>query len=112
MDPNKEVIDIVNTIMAHFEINVMWTLVRASIAIMIVMMFYNMYKTIVAYVSFRANNDLGKNVKLIVNGREGFITNYTIRFIYIRMQDTHNEMIIPMRTWEDHDWIIVKNGNR
>lgn len=71
-----------------------------------------MYTTVAAYISFRSNHDLGKNVKIMINNREGFITHYTIRFIHIRLQDTHNEMIIPMKNWEKHDWIIVKNGNR
>jgi len=89
----------------------MWMLVKTSVIAIVTIVFYNFYKTIAAYISFRANHDIGKNVKLMINGREGFITHYTLRFIHIRLQDTHNEMIIPLKKWEDHDWVIVKNGN-
>jgi hypothetical protein len=90
----------------------MWILLRTSVIAIATMVFYNIYKSIAIYISFRANHDIGKNVKLVINGREGFITHYTLRFIHIRLQDTKNEMIIPLKTWENHDWIIIKNGNK
>ena len=93
------------------EAQLIWILIKSSVIAIATMIFYNFYKAIATYVSFRSNHDLGKNVKLMINGRKGFITHYTLRFIHIKLQDTHNELIIPMKKWEDHDWIIIKNGN-
>jgi hypothetical protein len=83
---------------------------RCCTATLIIMGFYNMFKTFVAYAAFRANRDIGKNVKLIIKNREAIITHFTVRFIHIRFKDNKNELIIPMRRWESIDWEIVKNG--
>jgi len=110
MDPNKELIDSVGTVIAHFKWEVMWVILKSSFAVMVIMALYNMFKTVVAYASFRANKDIGKNVKLVLKDREAIITHFTIRFIYIRFKDNKNEMIIPMRKWENLDWELIKNG--
>jgi hypothetical protein len=110
MTPDKELIESINTLLTHFEPKVMWTILKASFAIMVIMGFYNIFKTFVAYISFRANRDIGKNVKLVIKDREAIITHYTMRFIFIRFHDNKNEMIIPMRKWENLDWELIKNG--
>lgn len=109
MSPEAEAI---KKVIEQLQPELLWLLFQTSVIGIITIVFYNMYTTVAAYISFRSNHDLGKNVKIMINNREGFITHYTIRFIHIRLQDTHNEMIIPMKNWEKHDWIIVKNGNR
>jgi hypothetical protein len=110
MNPNKELIDTVGTVISHFKWEVMWVLFKSSFAVMVIMALYNMFKTFVAYVSFRANRDIGKNVKLVIKDREAIITHFTMRFIFIRFKDNKNEMIIPMRKWENMDWELIKNG--
>lgn len=110
MDPNKELVDTINTVVAHFQWEVMWVIFKSSVAIMVIMGLYNMFKTFVAYMSFRTNKDIGKNVKIIFKNREAMITHFTIRFIYIRFKDNKNELIMPMRNWENHDWELIKNG--
>jgi hypothetical protein len=102
---DKEIVEIIDVIMAHAG-----TLFKASTAIIIIMGLYNVLKTLVAYVAFRANRDIGKNVKLVVKDREAIITHFTMRYIHIRFKDNKNEMIIPMRRWENMDWEIIKNG--
>ena len=88
----------------------MWTLFQTSVVAVAILILHNILKNVAAYISFRANRDIGKNVKLIINGREAIITHYTIRFIYIRLKDNKNELIIPMKSWENHDWELIKNG--
>jgi len=68
------------------------------------------YDNISAYAMFRSNKDLGKNVKVLVNDQEGFITQATWRFIYVRMIDSGNELIIPITKWTNQKWEIFKNG--
>ena len=68
------------------------------------------YDNLAAYWMFRSNKDLGKNVRVLVNGSEGFITQVNWRFIYIRMSATGNELIIPITRWTTFRWEVYKNG--
>ncbi len=68
------------------------------------------YDNIAAYWMFQSNKDLGKNVRVLVNGEEGFITQVNWKFIYIRMNSTGNELIIPITRWVIFRWEICKNG--
>jgi len=90
----------------------MWTLLQSSIIAIAIMLGYKVYQSMAAYLSFRSNKDIGKNVKIIFKGREAIITHFTIRFIFLRFKDNNNEMIIPMSRWEIHDWEVVKNGEK
>ncbi len=86
-------------------------LIKLSIAAIIVAIAKRYYSNLSAYAMFRANKDLGKNVRVVVNGQEGFITQSTWRFIYVRLKDSGNEMIIPITEWTKQKWEIFKNGN-
>lgn len=90
----------------------LWMLAQTSVVAIVGMVFFRMYQTIAAYISFRSNRDIGKNVKIMVKNREAIITHFTMRFIFIRFKDNQNEMIMPMRKWEDHDWELIKNGQK
>lgn len=70
------------------------------------------YDNISSYLMFRSNKDLGKNVKVMVNGQEGFITQTTWRFIYVRLTESGNELIIPITKWPNQRWEIFKNGKQ
>lgn len=86
-------------------------LLKLSIVGVIILIAKKYYDNISSYFMFRANKDLGRNVKIILNGRPGHITYYTWRFIYIRLSDTGNELIIPITKWTSYSWEICKNGN-
>ena len=88
-----------------------WTLGQVFIIGLAVITLRNIWVTLAAYIAFRTNKDIGKHVKVSIKGREGIITHFTIRFIFIRFKDNHNELIIPMRLWENRDWELIKNGN-
>ena len=68
------------------------------------------YDNISSYLMFRSNRDLGKNVKVCINGQEGFITQISWRFIYVRLIESGNELIIPITKWTNQRWEIYKNG--
>ncbi len=68
------------------------------------------YDNLSSYLMFRSNKDLGKNVKVMVNNKEGFITQITWRFIYVRLTESGNELIIPITKWANQKWEIFKNG--
>ncbi|MBR9682661.1 MAG: hypothetical protein GOV02_03210 [Candidatus Aenigmarchaeota archaeon] len=63
-----------------------------------------------SYMMFRSNKDLGKNVKVLLDGREGFITQVSWRFIYVEFHDKSTERIIPITKWTSLKWEVCKNG--
>ncbi len=89
-----------------------WTLIlQVSLIAILGMVAKKYYDNISSYYMFRANKDLGKNVKVIVDGRPGIITQFTWRFIYVKVEDTGNELIIPISRWTIYTWEICKNGH-
>ena len=110
MSPEAEAIkEVVDHIV---EFDLWWALLQVFVAFVCVLMAHKLLKAIAAYISFVANKDIAKNVRIVIKGREAIITHFTIRFIFIRFKDTGNEMIIPMAKWEDHDWELIKNGKK
>lgn len=88
-----------------------WTLfLQLSVVAILGLIAKRYYDNFASYFMFRANKDLGKNVKIIVNGDPGYIVHYTWRFIYIRLTESGNELIIPITRWTALKWEIVKNG--
>jgi hypothetical protein len=88
-----------------------WTMILQFSAIAIVALIAKRYyDNLASYFMFRSNKDLGKNVKVIINGQEGHIMSYTWRFIYIKLS-TGNELVIPISRWMMNKWEICKNGH-
>jgi hypothetical protein len=107
MSPEAQAI---RDIIIQIKPEILWTLVQTSVIAIALMMFHKLWKQTAAYLSFRANKDLGKNVKIIIRGREAIITHFTIRFIFIRFIESGTELIIPITKWENQDWELIKNG--
>jgi len=107
MTPEAEAI---KEIFMQVKPELMWTLVQSCAIFVVIALLHKLLKSVAAYLSFRANKDIGKNVKIMVKGREAMITHFTIRFIFLRFKDNRNEMIIPMGKWENLDWELIKNG--
>ena len=90
-----------------------WALLaKVAIAAIILAVAKRYYDNISSYLMFRSNKDLGKNVKVIVNGKEGFIVQATWKFIYVRLTESGNELVIPITKWTNQKWEIFKNGNK
>jgi len=88
-----------------------WTiLLQLSLVAIVALVLKRYYDNFASYFMFRANKDLGKNVKVIVNGYKGYIAYYTWRFIYVKLEDSTNELIIPITRWQIYTWIICRNG--
>lgn len=87
------------------------TLTGISVAAILFGLAKRYWDNISSYMMFRSNKDLGKNVRVVVNGKEGFITEVKWRFIYVRLKESGNEMVIPTPKWPDQKWEICKNGD-
>ena len=105
MDLTKIITDIFNTIPWQTIMGIMF----AAICIGVMKRYYD---NISSYLMFKSNKDLGKNVKVIVNGQEGFIVQATWRFLYVRLTSSGNELIIPITKWTNQKWEICKNGKK
>lgn len=102
MDP-KIVLEILN--------NIPWALlITGSVAAVIFLIAKRYYDNLASYYMFRSNKDLGKNVKVIVNGDSGYIIHYTWRFIYVKLEKSGNELVIPITRWTSYRWEICRNG--
>jgi len=107
MDPTvKSVQEIVTAVKPEM----WWTLFQLSGIAIIAIILKKTYDMIAAYMMFRSNKDIGKNVRLVLNNREAIVTHFTWRFIFIRFKDNGNEKIIPMSRWYNYEWEIIKNG--
>ena len=101
----KLLLDVINSIP--------WsTLAGLGFAAVLLIIVKKYYDNLAAYWMFRSNKDLGKNVRVIINGEEGFITQVNWRFIYIEMKSTGNELIIPITRWTTFRWEVYKNGKK
>ena len=101
------------TIITDIFNNIPWkTLIGISVAAIIIGIARRYWSNVSSFLMFRSNKDLGKNVKVLINGQEGFITEVKWRFIYVRLTESGNELIIPITEWTKQKWEIFKNGNR
>ena len=91
---------------------ILWTLVQTSVIAIGALMLHKLWKQMAAYLAFRGNKDIGKNVKIVIRGREAIVTHFNIRFIFIRFIESGNELIIPITRWETQDWELIKNGHK
>jgi len=88
-----------------------WVLIlQISVIGIVVLIAKKYYENISSYFMFRANKDLSKNVKVIVNGDKGVISYYTWKFIYVKLSKSGNELVIPITRWTSLRWEIDKNG--
>lgn len=100
----------IKDIITQVKPELLWMLGQGSVVAIAILMLHKLLKSVAAYISFRTNKDIGKNVKIIIKNREAIITHFTIRFIFLRFKDNGNEMIVPMGKWENLDWELIKNG--
>ena len=107
MDPSTKAIQ---EIVTAVKPEMWWTLLQFSGIAIVVLIAKKIYDMVAAYMMFRSNKDISKNVRIVLNGREAIVTHFTWRFIFIRFKDNGNEMIVPMSRWYVYQWEIIKNG--
>jgi len=83
-------------------------LLQLSVVVIIGLMLNKLYVNITSYFMFRSNTDIGINVKVKINGKCGYIEKYNWRFIYIKLEENGNVLIIPISRWVLQSWEICK----
>lgn len=107
MTPEAEAIQ---EIFLQIKPELMWTLLQSSAIFIVIALLHKVLKSVAAYLSFRSNKDIGKNVRIMIKGREAVITHFTMRFIFVTFKETGNTLILPMLKWEGYDWELIKDG--
>ena len=102
----KAVIEIFNAIKPEL----WWLFFQGLVITIAIMVIRGIQKQISAYIMFRGNMDLGKNVRIRFNGRDAMIEDYDWRFIYIHYLDTHTQALVHITKWEGQKWEVYKNG--
>ncbi len=91
--------------------SIQWALLlKLAVVTILGLYFKKHFDNFASYMMFRSNKDLGKNVKVRLNDREGFITQVNWRFIYVTFHDKNTELIIPITKWTNQKWEVCKNG--
>ena len=89
-----------------------WFFIKLGMVAILGLLSKTFIENIVAYIMFRINKNIGRNTRVIINKKEGYISYFDLQFIYIKFKD-HNEMLIPISKWKNNNWEIIdveKNG--
>lgn len=81
---------------------------QLSIVAIIALMFKKLYDNITSYLMFRSNPDLGKNVRVKINGNLGTIIKFNWKFIYIQLEENNTVLLVPITRWVIQTWEICK----
>jgi len=93
--------------------NIPWSMLAGLFSVAIILAIAKKYyDNLGAYWMFRSNKDLGKNVRVVIDGKEGVISQVTWRFIYINIKESGNELIVPITRWTTFRWEVFKNGKK
>jgi len=98
----KQILNILNAI----EPRLWWFLLQTVIAFGIALAAKNYIDSLVSYFYFMVNKRLNINVKVEVRGKQGVITGYNRRWIFIRTDD-NCDVLVNMKRWEFEQWVIV-----
>ena len=74
-------------------------------AFLIFLLIKDTISTLTNYLVFRTSKFISKNVRVNINGVDGFIEDYNLRAIFIRT-DEGDLKIVPMNRWRFQDWTI------
>ena len=84
----------------------MWYLLfQFIIAFLLFLLIKDTITTLTNYLVFRTSKFISKNVRVEINGVDGFIEDYNLRAIFIRT-DEGDLKIVPMNRWRYQDWTI------
>jgi len=79
---------------------------KALLFIVVIYIVKNIGENLASYLMFKGLKKLGCNVKVKVNGKEAYITEYNWRWIFLRTKGG-NELMIPMKNWHTYQWELV-----
>ena len=103
---NTEILNIIN----HVESEAFWLLLKLILAGIILLVIKALVEKIVAYLLFRWNKNLGKGVRVFIQGQQGEIKDYNLSCIFIHTQD--RIIIVNMRRWVFEKIALVKDNEK
>ena len=89
-----------------------YTLAQLSIVLLLAILLKKGLTTFAAYLIFKWNKELGKNVKVVHQGKECIIMDYNYRYIHLKVLDGGNKIILPMIDSGGMKWEIIRESDR
>lgn len=74
----------------------------------IMLALYKVMNQFVNYFFIRFDKEISKNVGVIIDGREAYIIDISLRHVIVRFDDNSNEMIIPLSKVLNNSWEIIR----
>ena len=104
----KAILDIVQSIKPEL----WWTLFQLSTVVFIAMLIKKGLNNLAAYLIFKWNKEVGKNVKIVHKGKECIVMDYNYRYVHLKVLDGGNKVILPMIDTGGMSWEIVRDSDR
>lgn len=103
--PEDQILAIIGSI----EVDLIWMLIKVSIAFLIFILLKSMLEGIASYIMFRANKHVAIGRRVTVSGIEGTISNLGFTSIEIKTEDGIHT--IPVTRWKWKDWTFHVDRN-
>jgi hypothetical protein len=92
-------------ILNQIETQAIWLIVKAMLVIIVVLILQGFAQRVAAYIQFRFSKKLGTGIRVRVQGIEGKIEDYNLRWIIIKT-DSGMEML-PIKGWQGEKWTLL-----
>jgi hypothetical protein len=89
----------------------LWLLFLQMLATIVICLgLYQGLRNVVAYFFIRFDRELGKSVRVKIDGREGYIAHITMRHLIIKFDD-ENELLVPVTKVGQMTWHVIRPKN-
>ena len=89
-----------------------YTLGQLLVAALCVMLVRKGLQNFAAYLIFKSNKELAKNVKVMWGGKECVIMDFNYRHVHLKELDGGNKIILPMIKANTYEWEIIRHRER
>lgn len=109
MSPEAQaIIDIIQSIKPEL----WYTLAQLTVAALIIILFKKGLQNMAAFLIFKWNKELSKNVIVMYENREMVIMDFNWRYIHLKDLDNGNKIILPMIKSGGYEWEIVREHKK
>jgi hypothetical protein len=101
-----EVDEILTKLLSGFKIELMWSLVMAGVIFYALIFFKDFVNNILFYFQFKSNSYVSIGTLVEVNKFVGRIKKIALKYIIVEGERGYYR--IPIRKWQDEDWIFLR----
>ena len=105
MTPDAQIIQ---EIVTSVKPELWYALAELSVIFIAIIIMKKVYQALAAYLIFKWNKELSKNVRVIWNGSKCVIMDYNWRWIHLKNLDNGHKIVLPMIKSGGYEWEIVR----